>query len=879
MHNGAFVGRAWWCGVVLMVAAGCSDKKVLGDECLFNDDCVSPLVCSARRCRVQCRSDRDCAMGTVCAPADDPRKRVCLPLSGPSECASDVSCPRGSVCAASACWWRCADDNACATLGAGTCQTPELLCATPISVEQQRALGGQAPEDGGVATDAGQGAPDGGASTDVQAMPDVPVATDVQAMPDVPVAMDVPAMPDVPTTPDVAADQVSPDVAVSLACRSDGDCAFRHASGRCMAGACAFGACDTGYGDCNGSAADGCETDTFATAAHCGSCGFACPVREGVGATQCAGGVCAVTACAAGRADCNNNPGDGCEVALTTVNHCGACGNACSADTALHIVAAACVSNRCGYSMCLPGYADCDGLASNGCEVDVLTSTNHCGACATACPSGANATTSCARGACVQTCAAGYGDCDAMPANGCEQDLRTSPDHCGSCGNRLGATQVCLNGVARDFPYGNMDSTEALVVTTDTTVSSGTYRYASVRIAAGATLRVRAPGVLDLRARGPIEVLGTIDLSGGRGGDNARTDLRCEGGNGGGGDTGVAVAAPNGLAGTCRAPGASGQGTAGSDARHVWGACGTGSSFGGGAGGGAVGPTIIEAGGGGGGGGGFGGGAGGGGFGNAADSGAGGGDGSGTTSSGGASTPVQGGGNPGNVRVAAGATFYNGQAGLTAAPNRGGGGGGGGSIGYFAAVDPFMITTFRVGSGGGGGGGYGASVFDGATEVRCAQAGVSGGAGGGGGGGALRLASATAIRVAASGALLVRGGAGGNAVVFHTVGGQQGGGGAGGGGSGGAIAIVSPVVVIDGVVDTVGGVGGRPVGPSSGFSGGAGGMGRVRVSVLPTRCSLAGTWVPQLEGSNCPLSSTTSPDPGRTVITDFGADLVANRLR
>lgn len=240
---------------------------------------------------------------------------------------------------------------------------------------------------------------------------------------------------------------------------------------------------------------------------------------------------------------------------------------------------------------------------------------------------------------------------------------------------------------------------------------------------------------------------------------------------------------------------------------------------------------------------------------------------------------MQGGGNPGSVRTVAGTALYDGRAGLSAVPNRGGGGGGGGSIGYFAFNDPLMITTFRVGSGGGGGGGYGASVSAGATEVRCALPGVSGGAGGGGGGGALRLASATAVRVAASGALLARGGAGGNAVVFQTVGSQQAGGGAGGGGSGGAIAIAAPVVVIDGVVDTAGGAGGRPVGPSSGYNGGAGGMGRVRVSVFPGRCTLSGNWVPQLEGSSCPLSSLTSPTPGRAVITDYGADLVAGRLR
>ena len=51
--------RAW--GLVAMFAlAACTSRVGQDEQCSFNDDCEAPLVCSAARCRLQCRSDRDC---------------------------------------------------------------------------------------------------------------------------------------------------------------------------------------------------------------------------------------------------------------------------------------------------------------------------------------------------------------------------------------------------------------------------------------------------------------------------------------------------------------------------------------------------------------------------------------------------------------------------------------------------------------------------------------------------------------------------------------------------------------------------------------------------------------------------------------------------
>ncbi len=55
----------------------------------------------------------------------------------------------------------------------------------------------------------------------------------------------------------------------------------------CTAGACVVATCATSWSNCNGAAADGCETNTSASAAHCGACGRSC----GVGGL-CTGGTC-----------------------------------------------------------------------------------------------------------------------------------------------------------------------------------------------------------------------------------------------------------------------------------------------------------------------------------------------------------------------------------------------------------------------------------------------------------------------------------------------------------------------------------------------------------------------------------------------------------
>jgi hypothetical protein len=127
----------------------------------------------------------------------------------------------------------------------------------------------------------------------------------------------------------------------------------------CSAGECVVLACETGYDDANGIFSDGCEAiapgyclidEIFYTEGAenpsnpCQSCqssqdntnwsnqpnGTACLVPNASN-SQCHNGECIPGGCNAGWADCNAVPGDGCEVNTDTdVDNCGGCWSSCA---------------------------------------------------------------------------------------------------------------------------------------------------------------------------------------------------------------------------------------------------------------------------------------------------------------------------------------------------------------------------------------------------------------------------------------------------------------------------------------------------------------------------------------------------------------------
>ena len=189
---------------------------------------------------------------------------------------------------------------------------------------------------------------------------------------------------------------------------------------RCSASAPECAPDGAGRGTCVGACAETTPTrcglacvDTTTDLEHCGSCGNACPARASA-TTTCVGGSCGFT-CASGYDDCDGDAANGCETPLNTLSDCGSCGTGCSRTNASET----CSTGSCLISSCTSGYDNCDGADANGCEVRLNTLTN-CGSCGTAC-SLANATATCSTGSCrISTCNTGFGDCNGVASDGCE---------------------------------------------------------------------------------------------------------------------------------------------------------------------------------------------------------------------------------------------------------------------------------------------------------------------------------------------------------------------------------------------------------------------------------------------------------------------------
>jgi hypothetical protein len=151
-------------------------------------------------------------------------------------------------------------------------------------------------------------------------------------------------------------------------------------------------------------------------------------------------------------------------------------------------------------------------------------------------------------------------------------------------------------------------------------------------------------------------------------------------------------------------------------------------------------------------------------------------------------------------------------------------------------MDLAVATTFRPGSAGGGGRGGGV----------CGN----GGGAGAGAGGALRISSRTRILIEATGILRANGGNGS---------------GSGASGSGGVVYLAAPTFENRGNISAVGGTTAFTSCPAG--MAGAGGLGRIRLSVLPERCTALGSFNPPLPAGGC---VRTSPSiPGRTYVDVF----------
>jgi hypothetical protein len=219
----------------------------------------------------------------------------------------------------------------------------------------------------------------------------------------------------------------------------DQACSTNHISAACSAGSCS-GVCAANWGDCNGNKrTDGCETSLADTAAHCGGCGQACSANHVTG-TLCSAGNC-TGACEGGWADCDaNKRTNGCETSLNTdPNNCGGCDRMCSS---AGVSVRSCTSGVCD-GTCATGYLDCNGnKLIDGCEINKNTDANNCGGCDQACSTN-HITAACSAGSCSGTCAANWGDCNNNKrTDGCETSLADTAAHCGGCGQACSTNHI-----------------------------------------------------------------------------------------------------------------------------------------------------------------------------------------------------------------------------------------------------------------------------------------------------------------------------------------------------------------------------------------------------------------------------------------------------
>ncbi len=137
--------------------------------------------------------------------------------------------------------------------------------------------------------------------------------------------------------------------------------------------------CTTGFKDCDGNAANGCETPLNAVGS-CGDCGVVCPARDNATPT-CVGSACGFT-CTPGAAT-----GFGWHAVRVRV----------ALAPALHGRALPGRANEACLPLCYAraaGFGNCDGNAGNGCETPLNTVSN-CGGCGTTCPGGPGAAPTC----------------------------------------------------------------------------------------------------------------------------------------------------------------------------------------------------------------------------------------------------------------------------------------------------------------------------------------------------------------------------------------------------------------------------------------------------------------------------------------------------
>jgi len=126
---------------------------------------------------------------------------------------------------------------------------------------------------------------------------------------------------------------------------------------------------------------------------------------------------------------------------------CGA--EACHACTVPNATPRCNRSRACDIAVCYQGFQDCNGDSRDGCETNVRTDPDNCGACGRKCPSLPHAERGCGDACTIWRCQPGHRDCNGVAADGCEVSTADDAANCGACGHACAARETCRNGTCR----------------------------------------------------------------------------------------------------------------------------------------------------------------------------------------------------------------------------------------------------------------------------------------------------------------------------------------------------------------------------------------------------------------------------------------------
>lgn len=253
------------CVALALMLFGCDGPGRAGLQCEMNSDCQSPLVCRLTRCRRECRSARDCPLGAICV-RDDQGIGACQLLEEDT-CALNSDCAAPLVCRSGTCTEECVEDRDC---------LPGARCEGDEGMRGCVASGGTTCL----------------SSSDCDAAAGLRCALDGICRPP---------------------------------CLADRDCAFGEA---CVDGDCAvLGGMDAGA---DASVADAGPGDAGAGDAGLGCSGAAECMTENVMNADCVAGACVIMGCAPDFGDCDGSAANGCEESLAdNIDHCGQCDASC----------------------------------------------------------------------------------------------------------------------------------------------------------------------------------------------------------------------------------------------------------------------------------------------------------------------------------------------------------------------------------------------------------------------------------------------------------------------------------------------------------------------------------------------------------------------